>query len=401
MSKSKQYVKPVFIITTDPSKARVTGDVQAQDQRLALDTLLTEAGVDPKIWFVESYKISKKEWDVTMKLREYDGKQRKNDVVHTATNEGFSVIANLKRILPVLDLDMFRHTIEELLNIQIPAVEPKIAAGFKKSKEGNLFVSGIVDPHIGKLAWEKESKTNYDVQIAQDFHKEALQDLMAKAIPFDPQATLLPTDNDTFNYDFSTPYPMTTAGTPQEADVRWQKMFRIGVGLWIQTIESLKKFGPVFVKNIQGNHDYHLGFLLGEVLAMRYANDDMVVVDNDPFSRKYFEWGRNMIGLAHGKWERANIVHNMMSIDEPEMWGRTKYRYYYLGDRHHEEELRSRANPVRLSEDFRGVLIEFLPTMSQVDKYEYTRGFVGTIKGARAMVHNDVMGRIAKLGFNL
>lgn len=399
-----KQIKPVFIQNQDYKFGLVKGTVKATEERLALKVLLTEAGVDPNIWYVEDFKIRKSSWGVTMKLdqrKKIEGKYQKiGDKVHSATNKGFYIEARLKRLLPVIDVDNFRKFLKEdvFKDIKLPKQKDY---NYPKKQTGNLFMPGIVDPHIGKLAWALESGQNYDVKLAIKYHNNATNYLLNLAKPFKPTATLLVVGNDTYNYDYSSPYPMTTAGTPQEADVRWQKMFRIGVQMWIRYIEWCKQFGPVNVLTIAGNHDYHLSWLLGEVLVERYLNDAQVKVNNDPKSRKYFKWGKNMIGFAHGRWEKPAMSHMFMSVDNKRMWANTAYRYYFLGDVHHEEVHQTNPKPIPLAEDYRGVLTEILPTLAQVDKYEATRGFVGTIKGTRAMIFNDKIGRIAKLGFNL
>lgn len=399
-----KQIKPIFIQGHNYLFGIAKGSVKATEEGLALETLLSKAGVDSKIWYVEDFKIRKSSWNVTMKLdqrKKIDGKyQKTGDKIQSATNHGFYIEAKLKRLLPVIDIDNFRKFLKEDIFRDVKLLPQKDYV-FPKNKDGNLFMPGIVDPHIGKLAWALESGQNYDVKLAVKYHDKATNYLLSIAKSFNPVATLLVVGNDTYNYDYSSPYPMTTAGTPQEADVRWQKMFRIGVQMWIRYIEWCKQFGPVYVLTIAGNHDYQLSWLLGEVLVERYINDEQVTINNDPKSRKYFKWGKNMIGFAHGRWEKPQMTHMFMSIDDKKMWSTTKYRYYFLGDKHHEEEHQTNIKPIQKAEDYRGVLTELLPTLAQIDKYEATRGFIGTIKGTRAMIFNKQIGRIAKLGFNL
>ncbi|MFW5891054.1 MAG: hypothetical protein ACOCUI_02445, partial [bacterium] len=206
---------------------------------------------------------------------------------------------------------------------------------------------------------------------------------------------------------------------------RWQKMFLLGVEWWIYAIERLRQYGPVKVKVVPGNHDYQTAFYLGAVLEMRFKDDPLIDVDNNPKSRKYDVWGDNLIGIAHGKWEKPANIHMLMAEDEDgkKAWSKARYKYYYLGDKHHMEELialskidamefekrikeisrRSTRNTQaikKLAEDFRGVSIQYLPTLSQIDKYEYTNGFVGTVKASKGFIHNKKEGEIIRIAFN-
>ena len=45
--------------------------------------------------------------------------------------------------------------------------------------------------------------------------------------------------NDFFNCD--NPAQTTSAGTPQDVDVRWQKLFNVGVEMLVKGIEALEQ----------------------------------------------------------------------------------------------------------------------------------------------------------------
>jgi hypothetical protein len=401
----KKQQKPIFIIDSTHSGI-AKGDIVSNGEQDALALLLEKAGVDLNVWYVENYKIKKGEWDVTMKVREFNDKGKViGEGPVKKTNYLFNIEVNLKRKVLMLDTDHFVKEMVSAIKAQIkPTQLEKMPYKRYYRKDRHLFMPMIPDLHLGKLAWAEESKQNYDIKIAQKFFKDAMNYLIALSTPYKVDRILLVTGNDTFNYDYAHPYPMTTRGTPQEADVRWQKMFRVGVELWIWAIETLKQIAPVDVINMPGNHDYQTGFYLGEVLRTKYELDENVDINNLACPRRYYKYGQNLIGLAHGRIERPNQLHNQMSIDEGNSegyWNQTKYRYFYLGDRHHEEELRSNKAVVKLMEDYRGVQIEYFPTLAQVDKYEFESGYVGTIKAAKALIHNHEHGRCAKLGFNL
>ena len=57
----------------------------------------------------------------------------------------------------------------------------------------------------------------------------------------------------------------------------------------------LSAFAPVDVIVVQGNHDFERMFYAGEVLSAWFKNDQGVLVDNGLDSRKYYEYGVNMI----------------------------------------------------------------------------------------------------------
>jgi hypothetical protein len=212
---------------------------------------------------------------------------------------------------------------------------------------------------------------------------------------------LLVSEQDSINYDYAEPYPSTTRGTPQEADVRWQKMFMIVGSLWTEAIEILKQIANVHVINMPGNHATQTGFYLGEVLKARFSNDENVTIDNRPLTRRYYMYGKSMIGIAHGKYEKPGQIHNLMSIDDPKMWSKVNHRYFFLGDKHHDEDMLSKKAMFTRGEDWKGVVVEYLRAMSLTDKYEYRQGYVGTIRGATGMLFNYESGRTHKIGYSI
>jgi hypothetical protein len=114
-----------------------------------------------------------------------------------------------------------------------------------KKQSNNLFVPCIFDLHIGKLAWGQETGENYDYKIAIERFRYAIEDMIYKASSYDVERILFPVGNDIYNSDKAFPFPQTTKGTPQMDDIRWQKLFRVGVQLITEAIIRLSKIAPV------------------------------------------------------------------------------------------------------------------------------------------------------------
>src|SRR5690606_31399347 len=124
-----------------------------------------------------------------------------------------------------------------------------------KSQGTKLFVPCIFDLHLGKLAWNEETGEDYDIKIAENRFKEALEDLIEKASGYKFDKILFILGNDLFNSDSAFPYTATTGGTPQEDDIRWQKSFRLGVRLITEALIRLEKIAKVDVVTALSNHD--------------------------------------------------------------------------------------------------------------------------------------------------
>src|SRR5690606_13006693 len=76
-----------------------------------------------------------------------------------------------------------------------------------------LYEISIPDLHLSKLCWSDETGyQNYDIEIACNLYRNAVEDLLSKIDLDSVERFLLPVGNDFFNSDGM--QMMTTAGTP-------------------------------------------------------------------------------------------------------------------------------------------------------------------------------------------
>lgn len=366
---------------------------QTVNKAKVLEEFLELCQVDTEVWEVEKYTLNA--WDVTMSGTKSSTGE---DVAYT----NYQIKVWLKPRKETFDTDKFkRELIEDVKKNHAPNINIK---GVYTDSD-NLFIPNLFDIHLGRLCWYEETGENYDVNIATQITEQVLQVLFKRYNDLSSiDRILFPVGQDFFNYDYAEPFPMTTNQTPQESDVRWQKMFRLGRNLLYGMIDWMcAQVAPVDVVVSSGNHEAQVGWYLGELLDAKYENNNAVTVDNRPIQRKYYRYGVNLIGFAHGKDEKEAELHNLMSLEAPQKWAQSKYRYFYLGHNHYERSLNSKTSKAIINQevDYKGVYIEYLPAIARVDKYEHAKGFIGSVRGARAMVHNFNSGRIHKIGENL
>ena len=224
----------------------------------------------------------------------------------------------------------------------------------------------IVDLHLGKLAWLPETGENYDYKIARQRYQSVLNEIYSRAQEKRIERILFPIGNDYFHFD--TIQTTTTAGTPLDSDLRWQKMFTIGVEMLIWGIDKVAELGPVDVLSIPGNHDFMTNFYAAKYLEAWYKDNDRIKVSTDPKARKYFEYGNNLIGYTHGHKEKGRIFGNMQ-VEAPKAWGRTLYREFHTGHLHSEQV--KEAN---------GVIVRTLSSITGTDSWHFEHGYAGSIK---------------------
>jgi len=253
----------------------------------------------------------------------------------------------------------------------------------KKDKKEFLFEVSIFDTHLSKLVWAKEcGGSDYDIKIAVDLYKKALEDLVSKA-PLDKiERIVFPVGNDFFNSDNE--LYTTTAGTPQHDDSRWQKSFAVGCSLLVESIEKLSAIAPVDVVVVAGNHDRQKVFYLGEYLNAWFKNNALVNIDNSPNKRKYYRSGKVLLGYTHGNEEKHEDLPLIMAREAKDDWSKCDYYFWKLGHYHHQ-----------ITKDYKGVVVSVLPSLCGNDEWHSRRGYIGGVRGSQAFLYHKENGLVA------
>jgi len=259
--------------------------------------------------------------------------------------------------------------------------------------KNQLVEVAFPDLHIGKLAWDKETGEDYDMNIAVSRCKAAVDELMSRLDKTRIERILLPLGNDLIQIDNK--MSTTTHGTPQNTDGRFGKMFKTTKDLVIDTITKLAAIAPVDVLIIPGNHDEQTMFTLGEVLEAWYKDDPQVTINNSPKLRKYYQYGVNMIMLTHGDKEKHNELGLIAAHEEAKMWGETKYREVHLGHLH-----KSKSVQYTTGDEYPGFKIRILPSLSGTDAWHHAQGYL-SMKAAKAFIFDKNKGLITEHTYNV
>lgn len=381
------------------------GDTLEVESNLSvtLEDLVKEHNVDLNIWEPVKFEPGGYTTPVKMSFRHED---TQNNINYNAKLpviiKNKKTIAVFKKRTQIIDYEKFRRELVDDIKRFSPTV-PKIQKN--KDTSGNLLEINIPDLHLGKMGWGEETgEPDYDLKIAVQRFKDALEYMISEVYyKYKIDRVLFIVGNDLFNSDNDHPYSMTTRGTPQENDTRWQKIFRVGRNLMIDSIDILKNIAPVDVITVFGNHDHQKSFYLSNVLEARFYNDDNVVVYNSPKTRKYYKWGKCGLGFTHGNRKdegEQRLVHMMQ--DESGFWDDTIYREWHCGDIHHYKEIQAKSTSKAIdkyAEDVGGVVIKYLRTLMFNDEWEARKGF-NSQKGAHCFIWNKEDGNIAEIKYN-
>ena len=247
-----------------------------------------------------------------------------------------------------------------------------------KVKSNLMLEVPIVDLHLAKLAWEPETGENYDSKIAEKRFMEVIYDVVERSKGIEFEQIVFPIGNDFFNFDDTE--GGTRKGTMQDNDSRWWKMYLKGNELLIKAIDILSQLAPVKVFQIPGNHDFQVSFYAIVNLASYFRHDENIIVDTNPKTRKYIEFGKCLIGYTHGDKEKKRIFGNMQ-VEAPEAWGRTLYREWHTGHLHSEQV-----------KEEHGVKVRSLSSVTATDSWHSESGYVGAIATSQSFVWDKQRG---------
>jgi len=289
------------------------------------------------------------------------------------------------------DLSADKNEILDTISNFIEKHSPHYPSVKRTTKQNNhLLVINPADIHIGKYANHLETGDGYNVEIACERVLEGLQGLIDKSQGFEVDRVLFCIGNDILHID--NVYNTTTAGTNQDVDGKWWEHFEIALALYVRCVEILREIAPVDVIHSMSNHDYQSGFHLAHALRSWFRNDSEVTFDISVAHRKYYKYGKNLIGLEHGDGAKMANLPLTMANDRPKEWAETTHRYWYLHHLHHKVKQKWLDG-----KDYIGVTVEYMRSPSGTDSWHSRKGYVGIPKAVESFLHEKDSGQVARL----
>lgn len=333
---------------------------------------------------LEIYNIDLNEWEIEKKIINTWETINKNSKGETVVTPLFQVKIWLKNKIQTKTFESIRYEfIEDLKNLS-PTV-PKI--NYPKHTSSHLLEINIFDLHFGKIAWELETNSTYNIETATQLFNDSISEFIKVASHYSIDKILLPIGNDFFNSDRSTPFNSTTKGTPQEEDARWQYTFKEGRKLLVNNIIRLSQLAPVDVIMIPGNHDFEKNFYLGDSLEGWFHNNPNVTINNSPNPRKYYHYHNNLIGFTHGDSEKPANLPLIMAQENPTLWSSTKFREFHLGHFHHKKEIKYQS-----TNEYNGIKLRYMGSLSGNDAWHHKKGYIGATPTSEAYLWSQDKG---------
>lgn len=247
-----------------------------------------------------------------------------------------------------------------------------------------LTMYNLGDPHIGMLAWGKETGVDFDVRIAER-ELFGVVDMLVERAPPSREAVLANLGD--FLHAQNDKQLTPTGGNKLDVDGRSAKVNEIAFALVRRMIDRLLQHHThVRVVNVPGNHDPDVARMLAIFLRAVYENQPRVeVMPNwSPFT--YLEWGQNLFGWAHGDGAKPEVLPKVMAEDMREAWGRTWFHCWHTGHEHHRRVLEIAGT---------SCLVETHRTVAPNDAWAHWKGYRAG-KSLSAITYAEEGGEISR-----
>lgn len=327
--------------------------------------LLKYLGYDPSVW--EFVYVTTSTWQQHTKEQSTKQLYSVKYKIKPLTKEGLSLE------------DALEIAKKEFQKAIIPLNLPKKAKNVELDDNKMLEIPGI-ELHLGKMAWSGDTGEDYDKNIAQDRFYHILEEINSQQEVEKCGKCLLCIGNDFFNSD--TINATTTKGTPQTNDLRWKKMFLLGLQMYKDMLLSLREqFNEIEVRLVSGNHDEMASFYLYMALSQFFSEDNVIKFSDNYKQVQCCVFGKNLIAFSHGDSNLKRLIKSI-PIEFYKEWGSTIYKELHLGHLHKEVVV----------DDESGMITRRIGSPTGTDQWHYEERFIGSTQKAQTFVWDKEKG---------
>lgn len=319
-------------VNTKPDgSVELDGTMVANSDQLADDDYLLEMfGYDKDVWTVVS--SSSTIWDGAVK----GGKQKM-----------YRCKVTVKRKVVPLSLEKITSIVSTVKPIKVKDLTPAM------STKGATMLIPMYDKHFGI------SDLNH--------YSHEMNQIATEMAFYSPETTIISLGGDIFHND-SIVHGTTTKGTIIDKVDMIQAIGDFIV--YFDTImeQAVRHSDRIVVVAVAGNHDTTIGYLVAQMLEIKWSNYDKVEFDVSFGYRKAIVVDDVFLGFAHGDKARKNIAQ-LFANEFPELWGKAHYREVLVGHLH------SNKGEKPMYEDVMGCMVRQMPSYNKLDDYHTFNGY--------------------------
>lgn len=281
------------------------------------------------------------------------------------TKQLYAVKFKVKPLFKDISAEDALDVAKDLFSKEIKPLQLKIHPKDCQLNKNKLLEIPAIELHLGKMAWRGDTGQDYDKNIATSRFYHILEEVCNIQENEKCDRALITIGSDFFNSD--TVNATTTKGTPQTNDLRWKKMFLLGLKLYTEFIETLRnKFNTIDVRLCSGNHDKMSSFYLYLALQQYFRNDSKIIFSDNYKDYQCYQFGKCAIFFGHGDSNLKRIIQSIPAEFYKE-WGSSVYRELHLGHLHSEIVV----------DDSSGMITRRIGSPTGTDQWHYEERFIG------------------------
>lgn len=227
------------------------------------------------------------------------------------------------------------ETIQAISAELLSEIKPRKKVPFpsRNTKDELMVNIPIGDAHIGMLAWGEESGADYDLQIAADVHKRAV-DMLVEQTPDARYCTII--DLGDYLHSDNMEGMTSRSGHSLDMDGRYHKVVRVAISIALYYIDkALEKFEHVIYRAEMGNHNDIGSIWMQELLHRLYKDEPRVTIGNKAGVTFFWQHGDCYFMSHHGHQIKGNRLSELFARQIMDNDITTKHRKIYLGHVHH------------------------------------------------------------------
>lgn len=261
------------------------------------------------------------------------------------------------------------------------SVAPVIAP--PADSDGDLLtVYPLFDVHVGMRSHATETGEEYTTGLAGQRVVDGVAQCVSAA-PASHHAVVL-VGGDFLHHNDAT--NMTKSGHILDVDTRIDQTIEVAIAALAAAVETAAaKHASVSVAVIPGNHDRDAYLAVMFAMRERYRDNPRIDVQRTPGEFYVQEFGLCLFAAHHGDKARSERLVMSLASEYPEMWGRTRHRFYFTGHLHHQS-----------TKDVGGVLMEQFRAITPRDAYSAAHAY-GSPSQMQAITYHRQRGEISRV----
>lgn len=242
----------------------------------------------------------------------------------------------------------------------------------------------IGDPHLDMLAYDLETGSNWDINIACTQHMIAVMELLKRAP--NAQVGMLTILGDSLHRD-SMKALTPGSGNLVDVDGRVSRSIKYATTLFrFMVNEMLKTHKEVVVAFIRGNHSETLELCLRDMLAIAFENNKRVKILDNTSKHIPYVFGKNFLLMTHGDklndQKKADIAVSMYK----QYHGSAKFTHVLCGHVHHSS-----------LKEISGCYVETFQALPTPDAWHTESGYVTSDQSVSMLTYHEMGGIVSRL----